>query len=646
MHWLKNLNIRTALISIIAVALLILALVTTLLNNRLFTNVTADTVENELLSNQLQKVKARIVSELNLPLGLARGMSQNLFLRQWASDGEPEAQRASMLSYLDLMKRENQAVTAYWVSNVSNYYYNEEGILTELDPQVDTWFFDFLASGRDYKISLDYDISRATTLAFVDYIARSQGEVLGVAGIGYSVNAVSELVLANTIGDEGYVFIADNDGNVIIHPDSASLDDSTNLATLLGSTEISDRFLASDQYTFVNAEFEGTQHYIASIAIPDLGWHVIGVLPEAEPMAAIRTALGTSTVLNLALALGFVVLMSAVANRITKPILNIAERLSEMAQHGGDLTQRLDDARQDEIGQLAEGFNAIIHKVRDIMVDIKETERVMDSSFMQLRTMSGDVQECVNAQVQESESVATAANEMNHSIQEVSELAQSTADKTESTRNEIQQVSSQVLQTQQRMQQLNDSNASTQQTITDLANQTQMISSVVDTISSISEQTNLLALNAAIEAARAGEQGRGFAVVADEVRSLAARTKESTAEIKDVIERLQSQASAAVDAMTNNANMANEGLEKTAQASDSLNQVVEEINEITNMNTQVATATQEQSSVISELSTNVTRIADMASTISGLSDQTRQVVQELDQQKEILSSLVAQFRTE
>lgn len=644
---LKKIKIRHTLVIVIAVSLLTLSIAGTLLSNNAFTKVSERSIESELLPNQLAKVAARINYQLSTPLVLSKAITQNKFLIDWALAGEPEDQLQDVIDFLALMKSENNAGIVFWVSNISKKYLSQDGVLREITPEKDTWFSDFLNSNKPFEINFDFGEGGSSELtAYINYKVAAQGQNLAIAGIGYSVSKISADILSNKIGKTGYVFVTDNDGNVIIHPHLSSIK-KKKLISFDGFAQASPKLLQeSSGYVFDQVNHNDMDYYVASVGIPELNWKIIAMLPVDEPMSAVRSALTQTAISNIILAIGFIFLMVLVANRITKPIVDIGDRLLEMAKSGGDLTQQLDTDRGDELGQLAQGFNAIIEKVRNIMIDIKSTENTMASSFSRLTVIADDVDGYAKSQQAESDSVAAATTQMNQSIQEVSNLAGSTAGKTELTQSQVEEINRQVGDTNQVMQQLDVSNISTQEKIQELADQTQTISSVIDTISSISEQTNLLALNAAIEAARAGEQGRGFAVVADEVRSLAARTKDSTREINDVIEKLQLQAQETVLAMVQNSELAKNGLEKTNTASESLNGVVTEISEITNMNTSVATATNEQSSVIGELNVNITRIADMSSKVAELSQNTKMELQDLDVQKMRLAELVAQFKTQ
>lgn len=310
----------------------------------------------------------------------------------------------------------------------------------------------------------------------------------------------------------------------------------------------------------------------------------------------------------------------------------------------GDMTVRLDTDHTDEIGEISVSFNHMIEKFEALVQQISSATGQLAAAAEEMSTVARNADSNINKQTQETEQVATAMNEMSATVREVAHNAASAATAANNADNEAKGGKTIVIQTATAIQQLADSVESTAQVIHQLEADSETIGSVLDVIKGIAEQTNLLALNAAIEAARAGEQGRGFAVVADEVRTLASRTQTSTQEIQKMIERLQTGASNAVEAMETGRTQAQAGVEQAQAAAQSLEAITHAVTTINEMNTMIASAAEEQTSVAEEMNKNIVNISQLSHDTAGAAEQTTSASTELSKLASQLESLVNQFK--
>lgn len=326
---------------------------------------------------------------------------------------------------------------------------------------------------------------------------------------------------------------------------------------------------------------------------------------------------------------------------ITSPIsnaLSVAERIAS-----SDLSKEVQVIGTDEAARLLKALAQMQHNLRDTIVQISDSSTQLASAAEEMTAVTEASSRGLVSQNDEVNQAATAVTEMSAAVDEVARSAESASQDSKRTQGFTESGLDRVAQTLKSIQRLSGNVEQTSEQIQGLSNRAQAISKVVEVIRGIAEQTNLLALNAAIEAARAGEQGRGFAVVADEVRALAHRTQLSTQEIEQMIATIQTDSEQAVQAMTTSRDLANQSLDIAQEASTSLDQIATAITQINERNLQIATASEEQSHVAREVDQNLLRIRDLASQSAAGASQTASACGEVSQLAINLNQLVTRF---
>lgn len=340
-----------------------------------------------------------------------------------------------------------------------------------------------------------------------------------------------------------------------------------------------------------------------------------------------QTALWIKLLVGLAIGIAIILFIPGL---IIKPIQRISDNLADLASGEGDLTARLPVSGKDEIGELAQRFNSFLEKLHGLVKHIKEGAEKVDGASSELSNIAETNRSAMQTQNMSLDMVVSAVHEMSTAIREVAENTNNTADQARNANQRSENGQATVEQTVNKIQQVASQVNEVSDLVTEVEQQVGSVTSVLDVIRGIAEQTNLLALNAAIEAARAGEQGRGFAVVADEVRTLASRTQESTTDIQAMLERLQAGVANAAESMRFSAESANSTVSVANEAGLALNEITQSVSTITEMAVQIAAAVEEQSAVIEDINRNLASISEQSVTTSDNAERTSNASEQLD----------------
>ncbi len=485
----------------------------------------------------------------------------------------------------------------------------------DYDPRTRPWYKDANNAGKQIITTAYQDAITNALLVTIAEPVRRNGEFIGVVGADVLIDQLINDVINLDAGKNAYAMLIDTqNGTFLAHPNKdLLLKPVTTLSNKLTMNNIAN---AADNGSVEQIERAGEQKLYYFHEVPGTQWIFAIEMDRKTELAAHTELLRDLIITAIVITLIVVAMVSWLVSFLFRDLGRVSAALEEIASGEGDLTQRLEPRSDDEVGQLANNFNTFVGNMHAMVSKLGMVSASLSEQAKQTAQHAEERSSRIRQQQDEINMVATAINEMAAATQEIAGNADHTAQNSSEAVSSCVYGGQQVVQTQSSIQNLAQEVQVATGVIQELEAHGNSINTILSTIQGIAEQTNLLALNAAIEAARAGEQGRGFAVVADEVRVLSQRTHASTQEIQQMIETLQGTTAKAVGIMGDSRQLAETSVADADSAAVSLTQIQTAVERISDMATQIASAAEEQASVTSEITRNTVGIRDVSNDLA------------------------------
>lgn len=510
----------------------------------------------------------------------------------------------------------------------------------DYDPRTRPWYKDAM-SQQGLIITEPYqDFDGSIVVSFAKAF---HGQKQGVLAADLTVTNIIKEVLSVKLDNQGFAFLVDGKNNIVAYKDEAlSQKPLTDLNGQLSSQQMA-TLVQGNQVATISWPQQGDKLVYVS-RIPNTDWSLGIVVDKSLAYASVSEQITFTAIASLILYIVIASISTWVVTRLLKPLQELSGALAQLAQGEGDLTQRIDIRRMDEIGELAEKVNLFLSQMQGMLKGIVEHSHQLSTQAQNANDLSTQASLRVEHQQNDVNQIATAIHEMSATAAEVASHAELTASASQASASACDDGQAVIKKNRDSITSLANQVDSAAKVIRELESNAQSINQILSTIQGIAEQTNLLALNAAIEAARAGEQGRGFAVVADEVRVLSQRTHGSTEEIRTMIETLQSNTQHAVENMEASTKLADNSVEYAEQAHDSLVSITQAITEINDMALQIASAAEEQRAVSEDISRNTQGIKDASDDLASQTQQSSQSTSDMHRSTEAMRHEISRFK--